>query len=120
MSTLATKLAEYQQTIEKTIANTVGNAGGSTGPGTAATGPTACNNGGSEAAPADVPTEGHQPVEQTAVQASPAPAAGTARTTSPDRGAGGQGGHATVPSPQESKGQKDKRAEDSSIEELMQ
>ena len=130
MSTLATKLAEYQQTIAKTIAGqkppattyaaVVGNAGSSTGPAAVGTAPAAGNSGGSEIAPAGVPTEGNQAVEQAAVQAPPAPAVGTARTTSPDRGAGGQEGQATVPSLQESKGQNDKRAEDCSVEELMQ
>ena len=116
MSTLAAKLAEYQQTIAKTIAGqkapaasyaaVVGTAGGSTGPATPGTGPAAVSSGGSEAAPAGMPAEGRPAVEQTAVQAPPPTAAGPGRTTSPDRGAGGPERAGYCPQPAGIKGPK--------------
>ena len=128
MQTLATNLAEYQHKIGKTLAEqkpvvtagagAVGSSCSSTGPAVPGAAPAAGNNGGGENSPAGPSGEGSQAVEQDPLQASPKAVVAATRTTSPDRGAGGQSGCTTTSSMQETKLQK--RAEDCSHEELMQ
>ena len=129
MQTLANKLAEYQHQIGKVLAEkqppattwagVVGSSGGSTGP-TVAAAAVAAVSGGGEGTQAGTPAQGGQPVEQSTVQAPPAAVAAAPRTTSPDREAGAQVECTTTSSMQESKIQKEKRAEDCTHEELMQ
>ena len=59
-------------------------------------------------------------MKQIIVHAPPGAVAAAPRTTSPDRGAGAQVECTTTSSMQESKIQKEKRAEDCTHEELMQ
>ena len=125
MQTLATKLAEYQHKIGKTLVEQqpllvaenggVGNSGSSTSPAVPGAAPAA----GGEEPPAGAASEGGQAVGQNPPQATYAAVAAT-RSTSPDRGAGANSECTTTSSMQESKLQKDKRAEDCSHEELMQ
>ena len=98
----------------------VSSTSGSTGPAVPGTAPAAGSNGGGETSPAGVPAEGSQAVEQNPLQASPTAVVAATRSTSPDRGAGGQVECTTTSSMYESKMQKEKRAEDCTHEELMQ
>ena len=120
MSTLATKLAEYQHTIGKALAEQKPLVTASTGPAVPGAAPAAGNNGGGENSPTGQAGEGSQAVEQVPLQAPPAAVAAATRPTSPDRGAGGQAEDITVSGLHESKTQKEKRATDCSHEELMQ
>ena len=101
MQTIATKLASFQQTISRAIADAGGSAG-STAPGGTAT------TAGGEGAQPNPPAEGVQTVEQNPPQLQPAVGGATARTTSPDRGAGGEGSNATATVAAENKAPKEK------------
>ena len=120
MQTLATKLAEYQHKIGKALAEqkpvvaaengVVGSSGSSTGPAVLGAAPVAWDNR-SEGPPTVATAEGGQSVEQNPLQTTYAAVVAATRTTSPDPGAGGQSGCTTTSSLQESKTQKEKRAE---------
>ena len=125
MQALATKLSEYQHKIGRVLAEqqpllvVESGSGCSSGGNTNSAVIGAATGAGGDQSPAGAAEGGGPPVEQIPPQATYAAVAAT-RTTSPDRGAGTNNECTTTSSMQESKMQKDKRAEDCSYDELSQ